>query len=298
MQPGDGARAFQQVDVFTARAGFGNPLAVVLDGDGLDDATMQRFAAWTHLSESVFVLAPTSPAADARVRIFTPRRELPFAGHPTVGTVHALVHAGRIPASATSMRLECASGVLPVRIERGSGAPIVSIRSPRARLGDADRALVEPLADALGAMPATGAPPRIVDVGAIWAIVDLGDASTVRALQPRLDRIAAFDAMHDVLGVAVFGREHAGDARIAVRAFCPADGMPEDPATGSANAAIGAFLLASDGLGAIGARYVASQGREIGRDARIVVDVDVASGEVMIGGTSVTCIEGVVRFDA
>ena len=289
------ARAFQQVDVFTDRAGFGNALAVVLDGDGLDAATMQRFATWTNLSESVFVLVPTKDA-DARVRIFTPRQELPFAGHPTVGAVHALVHAGRIAHEATSMRLECAAGVLPVRIEHRGGAPLVSVRSPCAKLHHANPEDVAPLAAALGAEPNRSALPRIVDVGAIWMIVDLGDAAIVRALAPDLDRIAALTLARHTVGVAVFGRETRGDAALAVRAFCPADGIPEDPVTGSANAAIGAFLRECGALDAIRARYVASQGREVGRDGRVVVEVDVATGDVAIGGTSVTCVEGVVRF--
>ena len=288
------ARAFQQVDVFTARAGFGNALAVVLDGDGIDDATMQRFANWTNLSESVFVLAPTSRDADLRVRIFTPRQELPFAGHPTVGAVHALVHAGRIARDATSIRLECAAGVLPVRIEHGGAAPLVTVRSPRARFRAAGD--VGSLAAALGAEPKRTAPPRIVDVGAVWTIVDLGDAATVRSLAPDLKRVAASTRADGTVGIAVFGRESTGDVAIAVRAFCPADGIPEDPVTGSANAAIAAFLRDSGAIAAIGARYVASQGRELGRDGRVTVDVDLASGEVAIGGTSITCIEGVMQF--
>ena len=271
-------RAFQQVDVFATRLGDGNALAVVLDGEGIDAAAMQRFAAWTNLSESAFVLAPTTRDADVRVRIFTPRQELPFAGHPTVGTVHALVHAGRIARDATSMTLECAAGVLPVRIDRGGVVPVVTVRSPRAKLHApiADRSA---LTAALGTAPLSA---RVVDVGAIWTIVDLGDATSVRALAPDLDRIVALTHAHRTVGVAVFGRQSGGDAALAVRTFCPADGIPEDPVTGSANAAIGAFLLDDGGLDAIGARYVASQGRELGRDGRVAVDVDIASGDVWI----------------
>jgi PhzF family phenazine biosynthesis protein len=292
-----GDRAFQQVDVFASRVGDGNALAVVLDGDGIDAAAMQRFAAWTNLSESAFVLAPTTRDADARVRIFTPRQELPFAGHPTVGTVHALVHAGRIAREATSMKLECAAGVLPVRIERGGDVAVVTVRAPRAKL-HAPIDDLAPLAAALGATPRSA---RVGDVGAVWTLADLGDAATVRTLAPDLDRIAALTLAHRTVGVAVFGRETGGDVALAVRAFCPADGIPEDPVTGSANAAIGAFLLDSGrltggGLAEIGARYVASQGRELGRDGRVTVDVDIESGDIWIGGTSVTCIEGVVRL--
>jgi PhzF family phenazine biosynthesis protein len=285
-------RAFQQVDVFSSRVGDGNALAVVLDGGGIDAAAMQRFAAWTNLSESAFVLTPTARDADARVRIFTPRQELPFAGHPTVGTVHALVHAGRIARDATSMRLECAAGVLPVRIDRSGDVVVVTVRSPRAKR-HALIADLAPIASALGTTPRS---TRVVDVGAVWTIVDLGDAATVRALAPDLDRIAALTRAHRTVGVAVFGRESGGDVALAVRAFCPADGIPEDPVTGSANAAIGAFLLDNGEFVEIGARYVASQGRELGRDGRVTVDVDAERGDVWIGGTSVTCVEGVVRL--
>jgi PhzF family phenazine biosynthesis protein len=289
-------RRFAQVDVFTARAGYGNALAVVLDGDGLDETSMQRFAAWTNLSESAFVLKPTRPGADFRVRIFTPRQELPFAGHPTVGATHALLEAGRF-ADAQTLNLECAAGVLPVRIERGEGAPLISIRAPQPKLMDSDAALIAPLADALGASPKRTPAPRIVDVGAIWLIAELDDARTVRALAPSMAAIAEITAhAGDAVGIAVFGREAAGDAAIAVRAFCPADGIPEDPVTGSANAAIGAYLRAAGSLASIGRRYRASQGREVGRDGFIDVDVDPDSGSVTIGGTSVTLIEGTLRF--
>lgn len=291
----DGARAFQQVDVFTSEAGYGNALAVVLDGDGMDDATMRRFATWTNLSETVFVLTTTTDA-DARVRIFTPRQELPFAGHPTVGAVHALLHAGRIAHGVNAIKLECAAGVLPVRVQRIADVAFVSVRTPRARVHPPDAADVAPLAAALGAGTSRSATPRTVDLGAVWTIVDLGDAASVRTLKPDLDRIAAFTQARRTVGVAVFGREDHADSALAVRAFCPADGIPEDPVTGSANAAIGAFLRETGGLDAIGRRYVASQGREVGRDGRVTVSVDADSGDIWIGGTSITCVEGVLRF--
>jgi len=289
-------RRFAQVDVFTARAGYGNALAVVLDGDGLDDEAMQRFAAWTNLSESAFVLTPSAENADLRVRIFTPRQELPFAGHPTVGATHAMLEAGRLPADASTLRLECKAGVLPVRIGRSGTARSISIQAPAPRLAPADASLIEPLTAALGAAPRRDPAPRIVDVGAVWMIAELDDARLVRSLRPHMARIADVTTRANAVGLTVFGRDDSGDAEIAVRAFCPADGIPEDPVTGSANAAIGAYLLASGGLAATGKRYRASQGREVGRDGRIDVDVDPASGLVMIGGTSVTCIEGTLRF--
>jgi len=294
---GAGARTFMQVDVFTTRAGYGNALAVVLDGDGLAEATMQRFARWTNLSECVFVLTPTTRDADLRVRIFTPRQELPFAGHPTIGAVHAMLGAGRLPRDVTSIRLECAAGVLPVRVESAERAVRISIRAPRARFAPRTSSLTERVAAAIGIAPKRAPAPCIIDVGAIWVIAELDDASVVRVLQPHMANVADLTTREGAVGLAVFGREAASDVAIAVRAFCPADGVPEDPVTGSANAAIGAFLLESGGLAGIGARYVASQGREVGRDGRVEVDIDTASGDVAIGGTAVTCIEGSLRFD-
>ena len=292
---GMSARRYAQVDVFTTRAGYGNALAVVLDADGIDDESMQRFAAWTNLSESAFVLVPTSPGADFRVRIFTPRQELPFAGHPTVGATHALLEAGRLPSDRTDFVLECAAGVLPVRIDDSSGSRCIYVQAPTPKLAPPDSTLIEPLSKALGAAPVSV--PRVVDVGAVWLIAELENAQTVRSLKPDQVLVAGITTRTKSVGVSVFGREFsAEDAAIAVRAFCPADGIDEDPVTGSANAAIGAYLHASGGLASIGSRYCASQGREVDRNGYVHVEVNPESGAVMIGGACVTCIEGTMRF--
>lgn len=286
---------FAQLDVFSARAGEGNPLAVVLDADDLDAAAMQRFAAWTHLSETTFVLAPTTPAADFRVRIFTPRQELPFAGHPTVGTTYALLEARADLAARRTLMLECGAGCLPVRVGGSGAMRQVFVQAPRATLGTPMPALREVVAAALGAMPKASPAPCMVDNGPLWLIGELADAAAVRSLQPDQARIAALTMQHGAVGLSVFGREAGGDDALAVRAFCPADGIDEDPVTGSANAAIGAFLHAAGALGSIGYRYRASQGREVGRDGHVEVAIDAPTGTVTIGGHCVLRISGTLH---
>jgi PhzF family phenazine biosynthesis protein len=283
--------AFKQVDVFTAQPLCGNALAVIFDADGLDAAEMQRLAAWTNLSETAFVLAPTQPGASYRVRIFTPRSELPFAGHPSVGTAHALIEAGRIDPGAALLQ-ECAAGLLPVRVTDCGAERRVFVRAPRARAVPSEPAAIDAFVRALGARPSTERAPQALDNGPNWLICDLGSEDAVRALRPDMAALEAASAKTGIIGISVFGRASGRDYQLAVRAFAPADGVPEDPATGSANAAIGAYLFETGGLDAIGPTYRASQGREIGRDAFIDVCVDVDSGEVEIGGQSVTCIDG------
>ena len=287
---------FLQLDVFASRLLEGNPLAVVVGADALDGAAMQRIARWTNLSETTFLLRPTQPGADYRVRIFTSRQELPFAGHPSVGSAYAAIEAGVVPAQA-SLRQECAAGVLPVTIEDGDLATrTIHVQAPPARIAPADAALREALGHALSAELADPAVHRI-DNGPLWIVCDLGQARTVRGLAPDLSSIAALCVAHGAVGVSVFGAEEKGDAAMAVRAFCPADGIPEDPVTGSANAAIGALLHSTGALARYGRRYVASQGREVGRDGRVEVQVDPASGAVTIGGRCVVGVRGTFTLD-
>jgi len=283
--------AYKQVDVFTSRRFFGNALAVILDADGLEGEQMQRVANWMNLSETAFVLAPTHAQASYRIRIFTPRSELPFAGHPSVGTAHALLETGMISAGPGLVQ-ECAAGLLPLRVLGDGADRRIFVRAPRARLLAAESVPAQDVAVALATQLPVANQPRIVDNGTHWLVCDLGAAGAVRALDPDMRAVAALSARANVVGVTVFGRAHDADHALAVRAFCPGDGIPEDPVTGSANAAIGAYLLATGQLDGIGAEFRVSQGREIGRDGTIDVRVDVNSGDVEIGGQSVTCIDG------
>lgn len=283
-------RRFLQLDVFADRPGAGNPLAVVLDADDLDTASMQAFANWTNLSETIFLLPP-SDGASYRVRIFTPRQELPFAGHPSVGAAWAAIDSGYVDGDAHALVQDCAAGRLPVEV---SDARAIRVRAPRAqRVAPPDgwRARLD------AALPgaARGAlEPALWDNGPRWWVVELASEAAVRALVPDSAAITALTA-DAAVGLAVFARAAGGDAYdLAVRAFCPADGIPEDPVTGSANAAIGA-ALAEAGRIARGGRYVASQGREVGRDGRVEVQVD-ADGEVWIGGRVQTVVRGTVTW--
>ncbi len=286
--------AFKQVDVFTANPMHGNALAVIFDCEGLTADDMQRIAAWTNLSETTFVLPPTQPGADYRVRIFTPRSELPFAGHPSVGTAHALIESERIAAKAHMIQ-ECAAGLLPVEVIGTGIEQRIFVRAPRAAFREPAGALAE-LEPALGAKLSGAAAPLIVNVGPDWLICDVGDENAVRSAELDMTAIARLSNQFDVVGIAMFGRAKNSDVALAVRAFAPADGVPEDPVTGSANAAIGAYLHKNGRLTDIGHHYRVSQGREIGRDGFVEVRVNAETGDVDIGGQSVTCVDGVLAL--
>jgi PhzF family phenazine biosynthesis protein len=283
-------RRFMQLDVFSRQVLKGNPLAVVIDADGLDEATMRAFARWTNLSETTFLLPPTTAEADYRVRIFTPHRELPFAGHPSVGSAYVAIEAGLVATGKNALIQECAAGLLPVTIEGADAGRTIHVQAPPAQLHRIEAALRQTIGDALHAA-LDDAQVRLVDNGPHWLICDLHEASRVRALNPDMHAIAALCERHHAIGVSVFGREHSGDASMAVRAFCPADGIPEDPVTGSANAAIMAFL-AERGDETYGPRYRASQGREVERDGYVEVARDPTTGAITIGGGCVVAVRG------
>ncbi|MCU0976646.1 MAG: PhzF family phenazine biosynthesis protein [Steroidobacteraceae bacterium] len=283
------ARRFVQLDVFSAAAGQGNPLAVVLDAEGLDTAAMQSIAAWLNLSETTFVLPP-SRGADYRVRIFTPRQELPFAGHPSVGTAHAVLDSRMARPRDGGLLQECGAGLLPVRIEGEGGGRRIHVRSPRGVERGADPALV---VASLAGVRAGALAPALVDNGPRWWCVELADEASVRTMVPDLPAIANASLATGAVGLAVFSHCVGEPYALVVRAFVPADGIPEDPVTGSANAAIAALLHAKGRLPA--RSYWASQGREMGRDGAVEVAVD-ADGEAWIGGQTQTVVEGVIRW--
>jgi PhzF family phenazine biosynthesis protein len=286
---------FVQLDVFSSHLFAGNPLAVVLDGAALDAGTMQQIARWTNLSETAFLLPPTHPQADYRVRIFTPRQELPFAGHPSVGSAYVAIESGVVDTGKRALIQECAAGLLPVQVQGHGAARVVHVQAPPARLDAADEALCAGLAAALHA---DLAPAQVTHAhnGPHWILCNLGDASRVRTAQPDMQALAAVCIAQQAVGVGVFGRESTGDAAMAVRAFCPADGIPEDPVTGSANAAIMAWLGARGDRDGYGLRYRASQGREVGRDGYVDVARDEASGAITIGGQCVIGVRGELQL--
>lgn len=280
-------REFAQIDVFACRPFGGNPVAVVLEAEGLDGAEMQRIAHWTNLSETTFVLPPETPGGSYRVRIFTPRQELPFAGHPSIGTAHAVLEAGLAAPDAEGQLIqECAAGRLPLRLRGEGAARELFVRLPEPRIAPLTGAEQTQLEDALKA-PLT--PAAAVNVGPVWIVAGLASGETVRALQPDFAALARLSLATGAVGISVYGRDASGEADLVVRSFVPADGIPEDPVCGSGNGAIGAYLQTRDGLPA--PSYTSSQGRECGHDGRVRVEVD-PEGRLWIGGQARTCIRG------
>jgi PhzF family phenazine biosynthesis protein len=272
-------RPFRQVNVFSAEGYLGNPLAVVHDSEGVSDDEMRRFANWTNLSETTFLLPPTDPAvADYRVRIFTPSEELSFAGHPTIGSVHAWLEAGGVPRQPDEVVQECPAGL--VRVRRGErlafAAPPVVREGPvtgeeRARLVRALALADDDIVDA-----------RWIDNGPGWVGVLLRDAAAVLAVRPDWAELGDLE-----VGV-VGGYPEGSECAVEVRAFCPSIGVVEDPVTGSLNASIGQWL-AGDRLPT---SYVASQGTMLGRRGRVYVEHD--GDTVWVGGDATTAIKGTV----
>jgi PhzF family phenazine biosynthesis protein len=281
-------RRFQQVDVFSPYPFSGNPLAVVVDGEGLSTEEMQHFARWTNLSETTFLLPPTSPEADYRVRIFTLARELPFAGHPTLGSCHAWLQSGGVPRDPGRIVQECGAGLVPVR--RGDSG-LAFAAPPLIRTGPVDEAFVETLAGVLGIGRGEIVDVQWADNGPGWVAVLLKDADAVLAVEPDFSRYSGEGS----LDIGLVGPYPPGaECAFEVRAVFSDEqgGMREDPVTGSLNASLAQWLLAS---GRATAPYVASQGTRLGRRGRPRIEQD-ADGTVWVGGDAVTCIDGEVEL--
>jgi len=277
-------RRYLQLDVFAPRPGAGNPLGVVVDAGGLDDAAMQALAAWLKLSETVFFLPPTALDADYRIRIFTPQKELPFAGHPSVGAAWAACELGLAQPRDGRLVQQCAAGLLPVTVRHADGLRIASVRSPLARRRDV-AAPALPGSLALAAAPAQ--PATLWNNGPDWWLLEVVDEVALRTLQVDQAALATLPHTGDL---AAFALCDGDDYRMAVRAFVAEAGVTEDPVTGSANALIAASLHAQGRLQG-GTGYLASQGREIGHDGIVAVQLD-TTGEVWIGGHVQPVIDG------
>lgn len=284
-------RRYLQLDVFADRPGAGNPLAVMLDAQGMDDAGMQAFAHWTNLSETIFML-PAQTGADYTVRIFTPREELPFAGHPSVGAAWAVLEAGLAHASDGKLVQGCKAGLLPVLVEDKSGRKYVHVRTPAARRYDAIEGSSHLLDKALAGAARGRLPPSLWNNGPRWWVAELENESAVRGFVPDLQAIAA---LPEGGNLAIFSRCAQPDHDLVLRAFTPTHGIAEDPVTGSANACVATLLLADASLPGGDGRYVASQGRELGRDGKVEVRID-AEGAVWIGGQAQAVIRGSVDW--
>lgn len=307
-------RPFKQVDVFTDQPYFGNPLAVVLDGSGLDDEAMQRFARWTNLSETTFVLPPVDPAADYRVLIFTPGGELPFAGHPTLGSCHAWLQAGGTPRRQDFIVQECQVGLVNIRRE---GDRLAFAAPPLQRSAPSPAVLAQ-VAAALGLKAQHILAAQLLDNGPVWLGLLLDSADTVLQLQPdhaalkkqglKVGVVGAHPAQTAPVLIARTNREarafagsthpspaEAATADFEVRAFAAPIGIDEDPVTGSLNASLAQWLMAE---GHAPEHYIVAQGTCLGRAGRVHLSRENADGapQVWVGGESVTCIDGTVTL--
>ena len=272
---------FRQVDVFTATPLLGNPVAVVHDAEGITTEQMHAFTSWTNLSEATFLLPPTDPAADYRVRIFCPGRELPFAGHPTLGTCHAWLEAGGV-AHGDVIVQECGAGLVRIRRE----GDVLAFAAPALqRSGPLDEADVERIAQGLGLTRSDIVDHQWCDNGPGWQAVLLESADQVLTLEPDPAILAGLD-------IGVVGPHASGDIDYEVRAFFPGNsGLTEDPVTGSLNAALAQWLI---GSGRAPATYLAAQGTAMGRAGRVHVMRE--GHDIWIGGRSVTVIFGEVAI--
>lgn len=307
-------RPFKQVDVFTATPYLGNPLAVVHDGSDLDDEAMARFARWTHLSETCFLLPPTDPAADYRVRIFTPGGELPFAGHPTLGSCHSWLQAGGQPRRRDVIVQQCGLDLVHIRREAlPAGGQRLAFAAPPVKRSATSPVLLAKVAAALGLTSSQVLAAQMLDNGPRWLTLLLDSPETVLQLMPNHLALASLQTQ---VGVAAFypapqappligrlNREarafgQAAPQAIAdapdleVRAFAPCIGILEDPVTGSLNASLAQWLMAE---GYAPERYLVSQGICLGRAGQLYIERD-ASGQVWVGGESVTCVDGQVML--
>ena len=284
-------RSYVQADVFADRPGAGNPLAVVLDAEGLSDDDMQAIARWTRLPETTFVLPAIDDDASYRLRIFSPRREVPFAGHPSVGTAHAVLEAGLAAPCDGYLVQDGIAGKLPLRVQGEGVNRTIAVRTPRASLVEAASADDPRLVDALAGLPLGELPPALMDGGRRWWLVELADEAQLRAATPNWPAISALAEATGSMGVCVFARSNDPVYYLAVRAWVGAPAQFEDAASGAANATLAAWLALRDALPGDGGFYRISQGREVGHDAIIELTVD-GDGDVWSGGRVTSVVRG------
>ena len=286
---------YLHLDVFAGSLGGGNHLGVVTDARGWSDAQMQRFARWTNLVETTFLLPPSQPDASYRVRIFTPHKEIPFAGHPSIGSAHAVLETGLAKPLDGLLWQECGAGVLPIRVEGEGLARQLLLKSPRAHVVSQGADAHPLLARALAGIGLGQLPPALVEGGRHWWVAECADEASLRAWQPDHAAIGALAQATGSLGVCVFARSEQPDYQLVVRALPAGVGIVEDPASGAANGLIGAYIAHAEPNGPLARGYVVSQGREIGYNAQLLVRID---GGVWVGGRTHTVIDGQLRWNS
>jgi PhzF family phenazine biosynthesis protein len=270
---------FKQVDVFTSRPFRGNPVAVVIGADGIDGAEMQHIARWTNLSETTFLLP--SSRGDYKVRIFSPSQELPFAGHPTIGTAHAALESGFVQKKKKLVQ-DCGAGLIELSVEDDGR---IFLQAPPSKIARVDGPI-----PSVAVIP--GSPLLKVDVGPTWVVGELPDAKALAALAPDMTALGSWADAQRATGVTVFARSGDSSSAIHVRSFAPSHGIAEDPVCGSGNISVATYLRENDQLKRFGSSYVARQGMQLGRDGRVEVRV---GKTIEIGGHAVTCVEGTLR---
>lgn len=286
---------FHQVDVFTSRPFFGNPVAVVFDADDLSDEQMLKIANWTNLSETTFFQSPSpNSGADYRLRIFHPQGELPFAGHPTIGSAHAYIERGGARLDPDVLRMKCGAGVLAIRTAGEGSESLIFAQTPEARFDHEFGTSVEAISEALRSPISLETPPAAFTNGPTWLFTRLESSEAVGALKPDMGAVARLSEDFSLTGIAAFALT-GDDPAVHIRAFASLHGVPEDPVTGSANAALPSYLERFGLLERTGREYVSMQGMELGRDGRVHVRVG-ADSRVEIGGQAVTVIEGELRL--
>jgi PhzF family phenazine biosynthesis protein len=283
---------FKQVDVFSSDHFRGNPVAVILNADGIADGEMQRIANWTNLSETTFLLPPTEPGADYHLRIFTPQAEIPFAGHPTIGSAHAALEAGAVTPKDGRVRQQCGLGLIDLAVE-GEGSERLIFFTARPKVIYSFEESAEALSAALGTDIMLDPFPMSIDVGVVWIICRLPDARTVAGLKPDMAAISRLSDDFNVTGICTFalGGEGAG---VKMRCFAPLHGVPEDPVTGSANACLGRYLAETGLDRQTGRGYICSQGAEVGREGRVHVRILEDDESIQVGGRAVTTVDGTI----
>lgn len=286
---------FMQLDVFCTRAGGGNPLAVVLGADHWPEPAFQAFATWTNLVETTFLLPPTDQSASYRLRIFTPQREIPFAGHPTVGSAHAALECAWVQAVDGLLIQECGAGLLPIRVNGSGHDRRIFVQAPPATVVLRGDAAVSQVAPILAGLDLGNLGVALVAGGRRWWLAELASEALLRAWTPDHPAIGDLARASDSLGLCAFARSDSPDYQLVVRAFPAGVGIVEDPASGAANALIAAYIAQSEPESALARGYRVSQGREMGKDAVIDVEIDEA-GQAWVGGQTQTVIDGQLRW--
>ncbi len=285
---------YLHLDVFTASLGGGNHLGVVIDAKDWATQDMQRFARWTNLVETTFLLPPEDPKASYRVRMFTPHKEIPFAGHPSIGTAHAALACGLVEPRDGLLWQECGAGTLPIRVQGSGSERELSLLSPPQRVVQSGCNAHPLLGAALAGVDLGQLPPALVDGGRRWWLAEISSEAGIRGWQPDHAAIGELARATNSMGVCAFARSSNNNYQLVVRALAAGAGIVEDPASGAANGCIAAYLAEVEPNGALARGYVISQGREMGHDARLVALIE--GDAVWIGGRTATVIDGTVSW--